>query len=65
MCARSWSLQLNDVGEIFMFSVDRKGFEVMAWRESNRYALRMWEENCSGSLSPSSSSRSPLSCGAV
>jgi hypothetical protein len=28
--------QLNDVGEIFMFSVDRKGFEVMAWRESNR-----------------------------
>lgn len=27
---------VNDVGEIFMFSVDRKGFEVMAWRQSNR-----------------------------
>jgi len=28
--------QVEDVGEIFMFLVDRKGFEVMAWRTTNR-----------------------------
>jgi hypothetical protein len=30
--------QIEDVGEIFMFSVDRKGFDVMAWRQTNRCA---------------------------
>jgi len=28
--------KVEDVGEIFMFLVDRKGFEVMAWRTTNR-----------------------------
>jgi hypothetical protein len=53
------------VGEIFMFSVDRKGFEVMAWRESNRYALHMWEENCVDCESELIIALSLVMCGVV